>query len=133
MFREQRDAISTQLLGIQHVNEQIRLFIRSANLPDKVIVSVAVDAIAMNPDRSYLPSSKSDYAFVVFVQPLDRRYLCFALHVKQKKGSGNATVEIREAVIEICWALSGHGILVKYNCADGDKGHNRAHAKFFNN
>jgi hypothetical protein len=131
LFREQHDAIATQLVEIEQVHAQIDLFIKTTKLPTNAVVSVAVDAIAMNPDRSYLPTKKSDYAFVVFVQPLDRRYRCFPLHVKRKEGSGNATAEVRKAVSAVCEALSRHGIVVKYKSADGDKGHNEAHAEFF--
>jgi hypothetical protein len=103
----------------------------STNLPEHSILSVAVDAIAMNPDHSYLPTREAEYAFVIFVQPFDRRYRCFPLHVKQHE-SGAATPDVRAAVTSVCDALFSHGLIVKYQCADGDKGHNAAHADFFN-
>jgi hypothetical protein len=131
MFRQQKEAISTQLIDIKHVEDQIELFKQITKLPKRAFVSLAVDAIAMNPDRSYLPTKNSDYTFVVFVQPLDRNFRCFPLHIRQKLGSGNATPDIRAAVDEVRKALEKHLVVVKYKCADGDKGHNEAHAKFF--
>jgi hypothetical protein len=130
LFDERKNKIASQLIKIGHVSEQIQDFIESTNLPEQSPVSVVIDAIAMNPDRSSLPSGKADSAFVVFVQPLDRRLRCFPIHVKQHE-SGAATPDIREILREICEALGSHRLIVKYKCADGDRGHNEAHVDFF--
>jgi hypothetical protein len=37
------------------------------------VVSVAIDTMAMNLDRSCLAAKSSDYMFVYYAQPLDRR------------------------------------------------------------
>jgi hypothetical protein len=107
------------------------VFLEITNLPEHSIVSVAVDVMAMNADHSCLPSKKSDSAFVIFVQPLDRRYRCLPLHVMRHE-SGEVTPDVQAAIAEVCEALWRHQIVVKYKCADGDKGHNEAHRKFLN-
>jgi hypothetical protein len=45
---------------------------KATNLPPNFVVSLAFDAIAMNPDRSHLPSKGFEHAFVIFLRPLDR-------------------------------------------------------------
>jgi hypothetical protein len=130
-FQSRKEKVGSQLINIGEVREQIQLFLDTTGLPEGSVVSVAVDAMAMNPDRSYLPTKQSEYAFVVFVQPLNRRYRCLPLHVRQHV-SGQATPDIRQAVTTVCDVLSAAGLIVKYKCADGDKGHNKAHEEFFN-
>jgi hypothetical protein len=41
------------------------------NLQEGAPVSVAVGAMAMSADRSYLPSKDTDYSFVIYGQPSD--------------------------------------------------------------
>jgi hypothetical protein len=116
---------------MEQIDGQIQLFLEMTNLPEHSVVSVPVDAMAMNADRSYLPSKKSDSAFVIFVQPLDRRYRCLPLHVMRHE-SGQATSDVQAAIAAVCEALWRHPVVVKYKCADGDKRHNEARRKNFN-
>jgi hypothetical protein len=113
------------------IDSQIQLFLEMTKLPEQSVVSVAVDAMAMNADRSYLPSKKSDSVFVIFVQTLDRRYRCLPLHVMRHE-SGQVTPDVQAALSEVCEALLRHQVVVKYKCADGNKGYNEAHRKIFN-
>jgi hypothetical protein len=45
------------------------------------VVSLAIDAMAMTAQRTYLPSGGQEIAFVIVLQPLDARLKCVPLHV----------------------------------------------------
>jgi hypothetical protein len=112
------------------LGEQIRLSTHTTSLPRGSFVSIAVDAMAMNPDRSYLPANHCDNEFVIYVQPLDRRYSCWPLHVMPHP-NGRATSDVFDAVKQAREALSVEGLIVKFECSDGDAGHNQSHRDFF--
>jgi hypothetical protein len=76
--------LRTTELGLSDLallKDQIRLSMETTTLPNGSFVSIAVDAMAMTPDSSYLPGNHSENAFVIYVQPLDRRHSCWPLHV----------------------------------------------------
>jgi hypothetical protein len=118
------------LSDLQNLDRQIDTFIGMNHLPNEEPVSVAVDAMAMSPDRAYLPGKNADYSFVIYGQPLNRQYRCLPLHVIPAK-SGNATKDVQKVVDEVCERLTNRGLVVKYLCSDGDAGYNDYHRKFF--
>jgi hypothetical protein len=73
-------AAECSLPYVSKIDEKISLFIDLNKRPPDSVVLVAIDAVAMNPDRSYLPSKGADYGFVIDGQPLDRRDRCFLPH-----------------------------------------------------
>jgi hypothetical protein len=130
--------IESQLLRPLATKDQIDEFIQLNHLtpqsPGEKVphtpISVSCDAAAMNPDGSTLPSENSEYAFVIYGQPLDRRYSCMPLHViKAKSGAANETVQL--SIDNVCSGLEDRGFNVKYVCSDGDAGYNTRHAEFF--
>jgi hypothetical protein len=112
------------------LKQQIRLGMETTSLPGGSFVSIAVDAMAMNPDSSYLPANHSDNQFVIYVQPLDRRYSCWPLHMMAHP-SGRATEDVLDAMKAAREALTAQGLVVKFECSDGDAGHNQSHRDFF--
>jgi hypothetical protein len=48
--------IALYVTNMEQIDSQIQLFLEMTNLPEHYIVSVIVDAMAMNADCSYLPS-----------------------------------------------------------------------------
>jgi hypothetical protein len=114
---------------LANLDGQINTFITMNNLTDGEPVSVAVDAMAMSPDRAHLPGKNADYSFVIYGQPLSRGHRCLPLHVITAR-SGQATADIRAAVDEICTRLTNRGLVVKYLCTDGDPGYNEYHKAF---
>jgi hypothetical protein len=129
-YKDHLKAAESSLTNIENLDDQITTFIKMNKLPEHAPVSVAVDAMAMSPDRSYLPAKDADYSFVIYGQPLDRKYRCLPLHVITAR-SGNATAEVRKIVDDVCERLSNRGLIVKYLCTDGDAGYNEYHRQFF--
>jgi hypothetical protein len=122
--------IERGLSDLSLLKQQIRLSMEGTELPPGSFVSIAVDAMAMNPDGSNLSANHSDNEFVIYVQPLDRRYSCWPLHVMGHP-SGRATEEVLDAMETCRNALAEHGLHVKFECSDGDTGHNQSHRDFF--
>jgi hypothetical protein len=112
------------------IQEQVDVFMKLSGVCKDDIVSVAVDAMAMSPDRSCLGAKSSDYVFVYYAQPLLRRNKCMALHVHRNE-SGQAGSRVQFNIDQICAALSNRGIEVRYVCSDGDAGYNQRHQQFF--
>jgi hypothetical protein len=52
------------------------------------------------------------------------------IHVIRSR-SGNATEEVRDRIRDVSEALKRHVLIVKYYCADGDRGYNTEHLKYF--
>jgi hypothetical protein len=115
---------------LENLDGQIDTFIQMNRLPQIKRVSVAVNAMAMSPDRSYLPGQNANYSFVIYGQPLGRKYRCLPLHVIAAR-SGNAMKEVQTLVDEVCTRLTNRGLVVKYPCSDGDAGYNEYHRGFF--
>jgi hypothetical protein len=118
------------LKDIANLESRVDLFIKLSGVKKNAAVSVAVDAMAMSPDRSCLAAKSSDYLFVFYAQPLDRRDKCFPLHIHQGK-SGQAKDEVQKLLDRVCAALSARGLNVRYVCSDGDAGYNKRHHEFF--
>jgi hypothetical protein len=127
-YRERSAAVEVGLSNLDMIDTQIDVFI--GGLPRNSVVSLANDAMAMNPAKTSLPAPNSEYMFVLYVHPLDRRYRCFPLHVLPHP-SGRATEEVHTAIDRACEALTNRGLEVKFVCADGDQGYNRSHQAFF--
>jgi hypothetical protein len=94
------------------------------------IVSVAVDAMAMTPDRSCLAAKSGDYLFLFYAQPLAWPKKCMSLNVFCGQ-SGDAGDRIQYLLSSICQAVKDSGVVLRYVCSDGDSGHNKRHCKFF--
>jgi hypothetical protein len=94
------------------------------------VVSVAVDAMAVAPDRSCLAAKSSDCLFVYDAQPLDRPKKCMALHVL-KHGSGQAVRLVQDRLDLVSGVLTERGVQVKDVYSDGDPGSNKRHHEFF--
>jgi hypothetical protein len=124
------DNARCSLSEMDNLDDQITTFIQMNSLPAGTPVSVAVDAMAMSADRSCLPGKAADHSFVIYGQPLDRRYRCLPLHVITAE-SGQASEEVRAVVDEVCIRLRSRGLIVKYLCTDGDPGYNKYHTTFF--
>jgi hypothetical protein len=45
-------------MDLNRLDDQITAFVEMNCLPDGAFISVAVDALAMTPDRSYLPARR---------------------------------------------------------------------------
>jgi hypothetical protein len=129
-FHVQLDEIKNSLLGPEHIVEQVDIFMRVSGVQPKDLVSVAVDAMAMTPERSSVGAKSSDYMFVIYAQPLDRRSKCFPVHVVQNP-SGEAKKVVQNAVDAVCAALVTRGIVPKSVCSDGDACFNARHHAFF--
>jgi hypothetical protein len=112
------------------LEQQIDLFMELSGVEPGDVVSVAVDAMSMSPDRSCLSAKASDYLFVYYAQPLARPKKCFALHVLREP-SGQAGKGAQAMLDEICRALSQRNVVVRYVCSDGDPGYNKRHQEFF--
>jgi hypothetical protein len=124
-------AVELGLSDLAVLKDQIARSMQTTSLPSGSFVSIAVDAMAMNPDSSYLPANHSDNEFVIYVQPLDRRHSCWPLHVMPHP-SGRATEDVLGAMEAARAALTAQGLVVKFECSDGDAGHNQSHRAFFN-
>jgi hypothetical protein len=129
-YRDDARAVEAGVSKLEKIGDQIQLIMTNSGLPSGSMVSVAVDATAMNPSKATLPATQSENIFVLYLQPLDRRYGCWPLHVMNHP-SGRATEEVTTAIDVTCKALADHGLVVKYICADGDTGHNQSHKTFF--
>jgi hypothetical protein len=129
-YHRRLEAAAANLINLALVDQQVQMFIEANRLPDNSVISVAIDAMAMNSDRSTLPASEADYVFVIFAQPVERHFHCLPIHVIQHD-SGQSTPDVRNAMAIVCDSLSRHGCIVKYNCADGDRGYNEMHLRFF--
>jgi hypothetical protein len=57
------------LSNIEKLDAQIATFIEMNQLSVRAPVPVAVDAVAMAHDRSYVPGKNADYSFVIYDQP----------------------------------------------------------------
>jgi hypothetical protein len=117
-------------LDIDKVDDQITTLVEMNSLPDGAFISVAVDAMAMSPDRSHLPGKTADDSFVIYGQPLDRQFRCLPLHVITGD-FGQATEKVRAAMEAVCNGVSRPGFVVKRLCTDGYPGYHAAHRKFF--
>jgi hypothetical protein len=73
--------------NIERLDEQIDTFVKMNDLPEHAPVSIAVDAMTLSHDRSYLPGKN---AFVISRQPLNQNCRRFPLHVVTAD-SGQAT------------------------------------------
>jgi hypothetical protein len=124
-----KDAESA-LSNIEKLDGQIATFIKMNQMPEHGPVSVAMDAVAMTHDRSYLPGKNVDYSFVIYSQPLDRNDRCLPLHVVMGD-SRQATPDLRKVVDEVCARLSQRGLVVKYLCTHGNPGYSEYHKKIF--
>jgi hypothetical protein len=129
-FHNRKKQVARQLTQLDQIDQQIPLFVKITTFPQNSVVSFSVDAIAMNPDRSHLPSKESEHAFAIFLQALDRQYRCLPVHIKLHE-SGQATADAQDALKMVDDALSKYNLIMKYQCADGERGHNQAHLKFF--
>jgi alkylhydroperoxidase/carboxymuconolactone decarboxylase family protein YurZ len=96
---------TTQTLReLSRLKDQIATF-AAINHHSESPISVSVDAMAMNPDGSTLPTEGARYVFVIYGQPLDRRLKCMPLHVIEAK-SGNAKKEVQEIIDQVCGILA---------------------------
>jgi hypothetical protein len=129
-YKDRIAAAEANLQNIDKLNEQISLFIELSELPPNSTVSMAIDAMAMNPEREYLPSENSDYAFVIHGQPLDGSHHCLPLHVIVSK-NGEADDRVQNAIDKLYQCLTDRGLKVKFFCSDGDGGYNYKHKDFF--
>jgi hypothetical protein len=127
-YEKRRAVVEASLANLDSIDSQVDVY--RATLPDHAVVSLANDAMAMNPAKTSLPAADSEYMFVLYVQPLDRRYRCFPVHVMPHP-SGRATEEVHDAIDRACEALTNRGLHVKFVCADGDQGYNHSHQAFF--
>jgi hypothetical protein len=75
------------------------------------IVSVAIDGMATNPDRSDLAAKCSEYMFAYYVQPLARPKKCLPLHVFRDV-LGKAGPDVQPILDDICKALFDRNIKV---------------------
>jgi hypothetical protein len=123
--------VQDQLLDPQKLDARISAFIAVNDLPPGYPVSLAVDAMALTPNRSCLPSERPEYSFVMNGQPLDRQYKYLPLH-PIKGDSGQATPEGQAIVSAVCERLERRGIVTKYVCTDGHPGYSELHHTFFN-
>jgi hypothetical protein len=94
------------------------------------VVSVAVDTMAMSPDRSCLAAKSSDSLFMSYAQPLARPKKCLALHIFRGQ-LGRAGDAVQLLLNLTCRVLSEEGTQVRYVCSDGDAGYNKRHPEFF--
>jgi hypothetical protein len=130
-FHTPKEQVIRQLTHLDQIDEQIQLFMKAINLPPNSVASLVVNVIAMNPDRSHLPSKGFEHTFVIFSQQLDRQYRCLHVHIKSH-GSGQATPDVWNAIKMVADVLSKPNLIVKDQCVDGDKGHNQIHLWFLN-
>jgi hypothetical protein len=100
------------LKDITELDDEISLFITMNNFLPRSVVSVALDARAMNRDRSYLPSKDADYTFVIYGQPFDRRYQCMPLHTISS-AEGQSDDAVKAAIDQVCQALTDRDLVVK--------------------
>jgi hypothetical protein len=119
------------LRNLGRLKEQIQAFIAVNHMSDSPI-SVSVDAMAMNPDGSTLPTDDARYVFVIYGQPLDPRLKCMAFHVIEAH-SGNAKDAVQRVIDQASGILAEEQMRVLYVCSDGDAGSNTRHAQFFDN
>jgi hypothetical protein len=95
------------------------------------VVSVAVDAMAMNLDRSCRATKPSDWIFAYYAQPIGRPKKRLALRLSvMPQGKQNLTSSA------FLMTFARH-FLIKtlkfdmYICSDGDSGDNKRHYEFF--
>jgi hypothetical protein len=112
------------------IRDQVGLFMELSRIEQGDIVSVAVDAMSMSPDRSCLAAKSGDYLFVFCAEPLARPKKCLALHLFPSQ-SGHAGDSTQYLLDSICQALKDAGVVVRYVCFDGDSDDNKRHYKFF--
>jgi hypothetical protein len=123
-------AMKKNLASEETIVNQAQEFMRISGVQPGDVVSVAVDAMAMAPDRVCLAAKSSDYLFVYYAQPLNRSNKCMALHMF-KGNSGSAVADVQKRLELICHVLTELGVQVKFVCSDGDPGHNKRHHAFF--
>jgi hypothetical protein len=123
-------ALENNLIDGLTIEPQIDLFMQLSGVTAEEVVSVAVDAMAMSPDRSCFAAKARDYLFVFYAQPLARPKKCFPLHVL-RNDSGQAKKNVHVIVNTICDALAARGVQVRYVCSAGDPGYNQRHHDFF--
>jgi hypothetical protein len=75
-YREQTHAVEAAMSKLDNIDDQIELAVSNSDLPADSIVSVGIDAMAMNSGKSTFPGSHSEYLLVLDVQSLDRRCNC---------------------------------------------------------
>jgi hypothetical protein len=102
----------------------------ATGLPPGSIISLAIGAMALNPDNTPFPQQGGKYCFFFHVQHLNRRFKCWPLHVRPTQ-SGQATVEIKTALAKCRDVLTQHQLGVWYICSDGDRGYDAKHREFF--
>jgi hypothetical protein len=129
-FHQDVAEMGRQLTNEESITAQIDQFGRLNELNPETPVSVSIDAMATNSDGFTLPAADSQYAFVIYGQPLDRRKRCMPIHVINAP-SGQATEKVQERLDMVCSNMAERGIRVKYVCSDGDPGYNTRHAHFF--
>jgi hypothetical protein len=129
-FAHRVAAIGRQLTTIDGLDKQIEDFVNLNVLTPDTPISVSIDAMAMSPDGSTLPKADSEYAFVIYGQPLDRRKKCMPLHVV-KAQHGQATDHVQSILNQVCSNLAEREVTVRYVCSDGDRGYNKRHGAFF--
>jgi hypothetical protein len=128
-YHQKTHAMEAGTPNLDNIDDQIELFTVSANLPTGSMVWVAADAMAMNPEKSILPASHSEHLFVIYMQPLDRKFSCWPLQV-MPHASGRATEKFHTAIDVASQMLSAHGLTVKYLCTNGDTGNRQSHQTF---
>jgi hypothetical protein len=95
-------------------------------IPPGTNVSLAIDAIALTPDRRGLTSAGCGNAFVFYLQPLNATLKCFPVHVTSHT-SGRATSPVQDALQKVSQSMTAHGLVVRYVSADGDYCYHRSH------
>jgi hypothetical protein len=63
------------------IDHSIQTSIETCQLPPASFVALSTDAIALTAHQRYLPAKASEYAFVFYAQPFDRRFWYFPLPV----------------------------------------------------
>jgi hypothetical protein len=96
---------------MEQIDSQIQFFLEMTNLPEHSVVSVAVDAMAWMLIFLVCLQKKSDFAFVIFAQLLDRRYRYLPRHVMRHE-SGQVIPDVQAAITEVCEALWRHQVVV---------------------
>jgi hypothetical protein len=106
-------------MDINRLDDQITTVVDMNGSLEAAFVSVTVDAMAMTPDQSYLPSKAVVSWFVIYGQPLDWRLKYFPLPVITAD-SGQANEKVCQAMDAVCDGLTGREFVVKHTCTDRD-------------
>jgi hypothetical protein len=118
------------LSNLEDLDHFIEFTLATHAIPPETNVSLAIDAIALTPDRKGLTSAGCHNAFVFYLQPLNATLKCFPVHVTSHI-SGRATNPVQDALQKVSGSMTAHGLIVRYVCADGDYCYHRRHFEYF--